>query len=192
MPQKIFCLIKTCALIPNSLFYSVEHVTFSPAVNVQCQPNMPSIKQSLRSCPWKEQIYFNWNGLFTCQKKYIAWFKPALWSLSMAEKVWTQLKWYSARVSITLPHPSRQLFALQRNVFWCQEKAYYPTSAKASHLRSHAQCGVQSFISCAEVFHHGAEILKGHRPAAEDHRHTASDQLFSNIYYIKTCVVLFF
>jgi len=71
-------------------------------------------------------------------------------------------------------------------------KSLLPNFRKGQPLRSHAQCGVQSFISCAEVFHHGAEILKGHRPAAEDHRHTASDQLFSNIYYVKTCVVLFF
>ena len=35
MPQKIFCLIKTCALISHSLFHSDLIVTFSPAVNTQ-------------------------------------------------------------------------------------------------------------------------------------------------------------
>ena len=35
MPQKIFSLIKTCALISNSLYCSVELVTFSPVVNAQ-------------------------------------------------------------------------------------------------------------------------------------------------------------
>jgi len=53
MPTKNVSLIKTCALISNSLFYSVELVTFSPAVNAQCQSNIVSIKQILRSCPWK-------------------------------------------------------------------------------------------------------------------------------------------
>jgi len=38
MPKDIFCLIKTCALITNSLFYSVELGTFSPAVNTQSMP----------------------------------------------------------------------------------------------------------------------------------------------------------
>jgi len=38
MPKNIFCLIKTCALITNSLFYSVELGTFSPAVNTQSTP----------------------------------------------------------------------------------------------------------------------------------------------------------
>jgi len=34
--------------------------------------------------------------------------------------------------------------ALQQFVFWCQETANYPTSAKASRLRRHAHCGVQA------------------------------------------------
>jgi len=38
-----------------------------------------------------------------------------------------------------------------------QEEVNSPTSAKASRLRSHAHCGVQSFTSCAEVFHDGEE-----------------------------------
>jgi len=46
-------MIKTCALISNSLFYSDELVTLSPGVNAQCQSNMASMKQILRSCPWK-------------------------------------------------------------------------------------------------------------------------------------------
>ena len=53
MPQKIFCLIKTCALISKNLYCSVELVTFSPVVNAQCQSNIVSIKQILRSYPWK-------------------------------------------------------------------------------------------------------------------------------------------
>jgi len=48
MPQKIFSLIKTSALISNSLFYSDELVTFSPVVNAQCQSNMASMRQILR------------------------------------------------------------------------------------------------------------------------------------------------
>jgi len=56
------------------------NVTFSPAVNAQCQSNMASMKQILRSCQWKNQIYFNWSGSFTCQKIYFAWLKLALWS----------------------------------------------------------------------------------------------------------------
>ena len=57
--QKIFCLIKTCALILNSLFCRVELVTFSPAVSAQCQSNMASMKQILRSYPWKNYKNFN-------------------------------------------------------------------------------------------------------------------------------------
>jgi len=51
-PKNIF-LIKTCALISNSLFYSDELVTFSPVDNAQCQSNMALMRQILRSCPWK-------------------------------------------------------------------------------------------------------------------------------------------
>jgi len=53
MPKNTVCLIKTRALISDSLFYNDELVTFSPAVNAQCQSNMASMKQVLRSCPWK-------------------------------------------------------------------------------------------------------------------------------------------
>ena len=49
----------------------------------------------------------------------------------------------------------------------CQEEVNSPTSAKASRLRSHAHCGVQSFTSCAEAFHDGVEIPR-RRPAACD------------------------
>jgi len=65
MFRNIFCLIKTCALISNSLFYSVELVTFSLEVNAQCQSNMASIKQMLRSCPWK----FYWYELINVENK---------------------------------------------------------------------------------------------------------------------------
>jgi len=37
----------------NSLFYSIELVTFSLAVNTQFQSNMVSIKQIFRLYPWK-------------------------------------------------------------------------------------------------------------------------------------------
>jgi len=47
-------------------------VTFSPAVNAQCQSNMASMRRILRSCPWKNRIHFNWKGSFTCQKIYFA------------------------------------------------------------------------------------------------------------------------
>jgi len=49
----------------------------------------------------------------------------------------------------------------------CQEEVNSPTSAKASRLRSHAHCGVQSFTSCAEAFHDDEET-PGRRPAACD------------------------
>jgi len=49
----------------------------------------------------------------------------------------------------------------------CQEEVNSPTSAKASRLRSHAHCGVQSFTSCAEAFHDGEETPR-RRPAAND------------------------
>jgi len=52
MPKK-FYLFETCALISNSLFYSDERVTFSPAVITQFQSNRRSMRQILRSCPWK-------------------------------------------------------------------------------------------------------------------------------------------
>jgi len=39
----------------------------------------------------------------------------------------------------------------------CQKEVNSPTSAKASRLRSHAHCGVQSFTSCADAFHDGEE-----------------------------------
>jgi len=57
------------------------------------------------------------------------------------------------------------LFALQLFIFWCQEKAYFPTSVKASRLRGHVQCVGETFTCRAEVFKHGAEIRKGHLPA---------------------------
>jgi len=62
----------------------------------------------------------------------------------------------------------RTTVALHQYVFWCQEEVNSPTSAKASRLRSYAHCGVQSFKSCAETFHDGAEKLQGRRPAAYD------------------------
>jgi len=49
----------------------------------------------------------------------------------------------------------------------CQEEVNSPTSAKASHLRSHAYCVVQSFTSCAEAFHDGEETPR-RRPVACD------------------------
>ena len=80
MPKNTFCLIKTCALISNSLFCSDALVTFSPVVNAQCQSNIVSIKQILRSYPWKNHKNFNWNGLFICPTIHFAWLKLALWS----------------------------------------------------------------------------------------------------------------
>jgi len=73
MPKNIFCLIKTCGLISNSLFFSVELGTFLPAVNAQCQSNMTSINRSLRSYPWKHYSDFDWNGSFKCPKTDFAW-----------------------------------------------------------------------------------------------------------------------
>jgi len=53
MSKNIFCLIKTCAMISNSLFYSDDLLTFSLAVNAQCQSNMAAIKQIIAYC-----VYF--------------------------------------------------------------------------------------------------------------------------------------
>jgi len=36
MSKNIFCLIKTCALISNSLFQSVKFSTLYSALNLQC------------------------------------------------------------------------------------------------------------------------------------------------------------
>jgi len=68
MPKKIFCLIKPCAPISNSLFNSDELVTFSPTVNAQCQSNMASIKQILRSCLWKINDILTQMGRLHVQK----------------------------------------------------------------------------------------------------------------------------
>jgi len=47
----------------------------------------------------------------------------------------------------------------------CLEEVNSPTSAKASRLRSHAHCGVQSITSYAEAFHDSEETPR-RRPAA--------------------------
>jgi len=57
---------------------------------------------------------------------------------------------------------------MQQFVFLCQEKANFPTSANASHLKGHVQRGGETFTYRAEVAKHGAEILKGHGHAADD------------------------
>jgi len=64
-------------------------VTFSPVVSAQCQSNMGSMKQILRSYPWKNYKNCNWNGLFTCLKIYFAWLKLALWSRRLLIQRWT-------------------------------------------------------------------------------------------------------
>ena len=104
MPKNTFCLIKTCALISNSLFYSDELVTFSPVVNAQCQSNMASIKRILRSYPWKNYKNFNWSGLFICPKLHFAWLKLALWSriaYFTAMNLWHFRRWWTLNVSQT-------------------------------------------------------------------------------------------
>jgi len=52
-------------------------------------------------------------------------------------------------------------------MFLRQEEVSSPTSAKASRLRSHAHCGIQSFASCAEAIHDGEETRR-RRSAACD------------------------
>ena len=76
---KIFCLIKTCAPISKNLYCSVELGTFSPVFNAQFQSNMASVKRILRSNPWKNYLYFNWNRSFICPTLHFAWLKLALW-----------------------------------------------------------------------------------------------------------------
>jgi len=44
----------------------------------------------------------------------------------------------------------------------------FELEAPASHSRGLVQCGVESFTCSVEVFKHGAGMLKGHRPAADD------------------------
>jgi len=66
------------------------------------------------------------------------------------------------------PFASKQTtVALQQFIFLCQEEVNFPTSAKASRLRSHAHFRVQSFKSCAEAFHDGEETPR-RWPAACD------------------------
>jgi len=69
------------------------------------------------------------------------------------------------------PYASKQTtIALQQFIFLCQEEINSPTSAKASRLRCHAHCGVQSFTSCTEACHDGEETPR-RRPAACDVEH---------------------
>jgi len=92
MSKNIFCLIKTCALISNSLFYSDGLLTFSLAVNSQCHSNIVSIKQNsqlLRSYPRKIYWYFNRNESFMCPKIYFAWLKLTLWSRRLLIQRWS-------------------------------------------------------------------------------------------------------
>jgi len=49
MSTNTICSTKTCALISNTLIYSAEVSTLSPAINVQCQSNMVSIKRLLHT-----------------------------------------------------------------------------------------------------------------------------------------------
>jgi len=77
--KNIFCLIKCCVLISNSLFQSVKLSTLYLAQNLQCQQEMASIKRILHSYPWKNYKNFNWNRLFTFPTLHFAWLKFALW-----------------------------------------------------------------------------------------------------------------
>jgi len=66
------------------------------------------------------------------------------------------------------PFASKQTtVALQQFIYLCQDEVNSPTSAKASRLRSHAHCGVQSFTSCAEAFHDGEEIPRRRHAACD-------------------------
>ena len=80
MSKNILYLMKICALISNSLFCSVDLVTFSPAVNTQCLPNMILINRSLSSYLWKNDSDCNLNGWFACPTLHFAWLEFALWS----------------------------------------------------------------------------------------------------------------
>ena len=115
--KKMFCLIKTCALISNSLFYSDELLTFSAAVNAQCRSNTVSIKQILRSHPWKNYRYFNSDGSFTCPKIYFAWLELAL------------LNWKSPDTALKF-WPSRRQSALDASQTWLQ------STDNCAHIRT--------------------------------------------------------
>jgi len=53
MSKNLFCFIKTCAFKHKISWYSVEILTFSPAVSTRCKSNMASINRSLRSDQYK-------------------------------------------------------------------------------------------------------------------------------------------
>jgi len=78
MSKNLFCLIKTCALISNSLFHSVKLSTLYSALNFQYYWKMASIKWILRSYPWKNYKNFNWNRSFIWPTLHFAWSKLAL------------------------------------------------------------------------------------------------------------------
>jgi len=78
MSKNLFCLIKTCALISNSLFHSVKLSTLYSALNFQYYWKMASIKWILRSYPWKNYKNFNWNRSFIWPTLHFAWLKLAL------------------------------------------------------------------------------------------------------------------
>jgi len=68
--KKRFCLIKTCALISNTLFYT-ELVTFSLAVNAHCQSNMASMRQILRHVRGKINDILTQMGHLHVQKYFL-------------------------------------------------------------------------------------------------------------------------
>jgi len=80
MSKNLFCLIKTCAQISNSLFQRVKLSTLYSALNLQCWWKMASIKRILRSYPLKNRKKFNGNRSFICPTLHFAWLKLTLWS----------------------------------------------------------------------------------------------------------------
>ena len=80
MSKNIFSVIKTCALISNSLFQSVKLSTLYSALNLQCWWKRVSIKQILRTYPWQNYKNFNWNRSFIWPTLHFAWLTLAFWS----------------------------------------------------------------------------------------------------------------
>jgi len=72
-PKIYFAWLKLTLWSRKACFCNDDLLTFSLAVNAQCQSNMASMKQILRSCPWKNYDC-NLNGSFKRQKYILlAW-----------------------------------------------------------------------------------------------------------------------
>ena len=137
MSKNLFCLIKTCAQISNSLYQSVKLSTLYSALNLQCQWKMASIKRILRSYPWKNYKNFNWNGSFKCPKKYFAWLKLRLWSRNKF------FGWSNWRLSWPWCHHH------WRRMFLHTWHLYHKLSITLNCLGQHSVTCTKNFLTCS-------------------------------------------